>query len=322
MPLIDMPIEELKTYQGISPKPDDFDTYWTQAIQEMESVDPAIELRKSSFETPFAECYDLFFTGVRNARIHALYIKPNKSTAGHPAVVQFHGYTGRAGDWLDKLPYAAAGFGVFALDCRGQGGLSEDTGGSKGNTHNGHIIRGLDDSPENLLFRQIFLDTAELTRIAMTMDEVDETKVGIMGGSQGGALTVACSSLVPEVNRLAPVFPFLSDYRRVWEMDLAKRAYKELADYFRMFDPRHEREEEIFNTLGYIDIKNLADRIKGEVFWGIGLMDEVCPPSTQFAAYNKIQSNKKMVFYPDFGHENLPGFGDKTFEFMTEMLNR
>ena len=32
MPLIDMPLEELKKYQGISPKPDDFDEYWDRAI--------------------------------------------------------------------------------------------------------------------------------------------------------------------------------------------------------------------------------------------------------------------------------------------------
>lgn len=46
-----------------------------------------------------------------------------------PAVVNFHGYTGNSGNWFDKLPFAAAGYVVAALDCRGQGGLSEDTGG-------------------------------------------------------------------------------------------------------------------------------------------------------------------------------------------------
>ncbi len=78
----------------------------------------------------------------------------------------------------------------------------------------------------------------------------------------------------------------------------------------------------MFNKLGYIDIKNLSDRIEGEVLWATGLMDQICPPSTQFAAYNQISSKKNMVIYPDFGHENLPGFGDQTFEFMMEMALR
>jgi cephalosporin-C deacetylase len=60
----------------------------------------------------------------------------------------FHGYSGSSGDWVgEKLAYAAQGFCVAALDCRGQGGLSEDPGGVRGNTLRGHIIRGLDDAP-------------------------------------------------------------------------------------------------------------------------------------------------------------------------------
>ena len=80
------------------------------------------------------------------------------------AVLMFHGYSGNSGDWSDKLDYVAQGLSVAALDCRGQGGLSEDAGGVKGNTLRGHIIRGLDDEPEKLLFRQIFLDYARSSR--------------------------------------------------------------------------------------------------------------------------------------------------------------
>ena len=83
-----------------------------------------------------------------------------------------------------------------------------------------------------------------------------------------------------------------------------------------MFDPMHLDEEKIFERLGYIDIQNLAKRIKGEVLMGVGLMDTICPPSTQFATYNKIESSKDLKIYPDFGHEDLPGLTDMTFEFM------
>ncbi|MFN2161951.1 MAG: acetylxylan esterase, partial [Candidatus Promineifilaceae bacterium] len=47
--------------------------------------------------------------------------------------------------------------------------------------------------------------------------------------------------------------------------------------------------------------------------------DEICPPSTQFAAYNKITAPKEMVLYPDFGHEDLPGFDDRVFQFMMNL---
>ena len=64
-------------------------------------------------------------------------------------------------------------------------------------THHGHIIRGLDGPPEKLLYRQIFLDTAQLARIVMAMPEVDPNRVGTIGGSQGGALSLVCAALEP-----------------------------------------------------------------------------------------------------------------------------
>src|SRR3989304_3381979 len=164
------------------------------------------------------------------------------------------------------------GYTVAALDCRGQGGLSQDTGGVLGNTLHGHIIRGLDDAAEKMLFVRIFLDTAELAGIVMDLPGVDAKRVGGTGGSQGGGLTLACAALEPRVRLAAPVYPFLCDYKRVWEMDQAKGAYQELQDYFRRFDPRHEREDDVFTKLGYVDAQWLAPRIRGDVLFGTGLM--------------------------------------------------
>lgn len=318
MPALDKPLSDLKHYLGITPRPADFDAYWDAALKELDAVDPKVELVPSPvLKSSAAECFDLFFTGVGGARVHAKYLRPRKSHKAHPAVLQFHGYSGHSGDWNDKLIYVSQGLAVAALDCRGQAGLSEDNSQVKGNTLNGHFVRGLNDpDPKKLLFRQIFLDTAQLARIVMSFPEVDPDRVGAMGGSQGGALTVACAALEPRIKRAAPSYPFLSDYRRVWEMDLAKDAYDELKKFFRMYDPNHEREDEIFTKLGYIDIQNLAPRIKGEVLYFISQMDNICPPSTQFATYNKITSKKEYVLYPDFAHEGLPGSGDKIFNFM------
>ena len=320
MPALDKPLDVLKLYQGSSPCPSNLDEFWDQSLKKLSDIDPKVTLKPAVFNVPFAECFDLTFIGDGGAKVYAKYLRPKKTSAPHPAVLQFHGYSGNSGDWNDKLNYVAAGFSVAALDCRGQGGRSEDISSVIGNTHKGQIIRGLDGGPENLLFRRHFLDTAQLARVVMGFDEVDAKRVGAMGGSQGGGLTLACAALEPKINRCAPVFPFLSDYRRVWEMDLAKNAYEELRTYFRQFDPLHERENEIFETLGYIDVQNLVKRIKGNVLMGISLMDDICPPSTQFASYNKITSAKNCVIYPDFGHEFLPGFQDKVFSFMMEML--
>ncbi|MCL2812918.1 MAG: acetylxylan esterase [Clostridia bacterium] len=319
MPIIDMPLGELRKYAGLNPRPVDFDAYWDDSLAEMRDTDPRVELRPAEFSAPGTECFHLFFTGVHGARVHAKYMRPAGKT-GCPAILFFHGYSGCSGDWYGKLPFALSGFCVAALDCRGQGGISEDVGGVRGNTLHGQIIRGLDDpDSRKLLMRDIFLDSAQLAGIVMDFPEVDSERTGACGGSQGGGLTLACAALEPRLNRAAPCYPFLCDYQRVWEMDLAKDAYAELREYFRLFDPIHEREQYIFTKLGYIDNQYLAPRICARVMMGVGLMDTICPPSTQFAAYNKITSPKEMVIYPDYGHENLADWDDKVYRFMLEM---
>ncbi|MBE5040454.1 acetylxylan esterase [Ructibacterium gallinarum] len=321
MPILDMPVEELKNYKGRNPRPADFEEYWGRALAEMEALNVEVEITRSSFQLPNVECFDMYFTGTRGGRVYAKLLKPATIREKAPAALYFHGYSASVGDWMNYMGYINMGFVVAAMDARGQGGKSIDKNPVEGNTLNGHIIRGLDDpDPDNMYFRQVFLDTALLAKIVMNLEEVDEERVVAFGGSQGGALTVACAALTPQLKMAAPYYPFLSDYKRVWEMDMAERAYGELKDYFRRFDPRHEREEEVFTRLGYIDLQHLAPRIQAKILFGTGLMDNVCPPSTQFAIYNKIVSEKKMVLYPDFGHENLPDFDDMTAAFFAQML--
>jgi cephalosporin-C deacetylase len=319
MPLVDLPLAELEHYQGRNPLPDDFDEFWDKGLTEMRSIDPKIELVPHAFKQSVAHCFELRFTGVGGARIFAKLLVPRKIDKLAPAIIGFHGYSANSGDWADKLGYVANGAVVAFMDCRGQGGRSEDVGGVTGTTLNGHIIRGLNGKPEKMLFRQIFLDSAQLADIIMAMPEVDASRVGVTGGSQGGGLTLACAALEPRIKKAAATFPFLCDYLRVWEMDMATNAYAELKSYFRNHDPRHERKEETFRQLGYIDVQHLAPRIRAEVLMATGLMDTITPPSTQFAAFNKIRSPKRNVFYPDFGHEGLPGLNDIIFEFLGEL---
>ena len=80
----------------------------------MAAVDPKVELRPAAFQAPFAECFDLFFTGVGGSRIHAKYLRPKQGKEPGPAVLQFHGYSSDCGDWTDKLGYVGRGFCVAA----------------------------------------------------------------------------------------------------------------------------------------------------------------------------------------------------------------
>ena len=61
-------------------------------------------------------------------------------------------------------------------------------------------------------------------------------------------------------------------------------------------------------TLAYIDVKNLAHRIKGEVKMITGLDDDVCYPITQFAIYNRLTCDKSYRIMPEYAHEAMNVF--------------
>ncbi|MBP5738191.1 MAG: acetylxylan esterase [Abditibacteriota bacterium] len=319
MPCFDMPLEELKTYTGSSPRPADFDEYWRRGMAEMESVYAPPELVRSDFPAKYSDCYDMYFTGVGGARIHSRIHLPKNITKPAPCVCFYHGYAGNAGDWWWHSYWAAQGYAYASIDCRGQSGTSKDVGGVKGTTLFGHIIRGLEDpNPDKLLYRSIYLDCVQMARCMMNMDCVDETQVYTTGVSQGGALSLVTAALEPKIAKVVTASPFLSDYKRAWEMDILPDGYPEIKDYFRHRDPTHETEKEVFDKLGYIDIQNHAPNVRAKVLMITSLMDDDCPVSTQFAMYNKLTCEKEVLIYPDFRHELFPGMSDAMFRFLVD----
>src|SRR5687767_2164431 len=101
MPLVDMPLDRLREYQGRNPRPSDFDDYWARALRELDETDPAVELIPHEWQSRSADAFHLYFTGVGGARVHAKYLRPRHAPAPHPAVLLFHGYAGHSGDWAD-----------------------------------------------------------------------------------------------------------------------------------------------------------------------------------------------------------------------------
>ncbi|SJZ76787.1 cephalosporin-C deacetylase [Pilibacter termitis] len=305
-------LTKLENYKGTGNKPDDFEQYWDTALAELAEFPLNYELEEIEFHSNVARAYHLWFTSPDGARIHAQLLTP-KETAGKKfkGLLQFHGYHGDSGDWVDKIGAVAEGFVVAALDARGQGGLSEDNTKTSGGVLKGLIIRGMEEGCDNLYYKRVYLDCAHIAKILMAFDFVDETRIFAQGASQGGALTVACAALVPQIKKIIATYPFLCDYRKAFNLGAQTSAFEEIPYWFQFRDPLHKREEEIFNTLSYIDLQHLAPRIKAEVVWVMGMQDTIVPPETQLSAYNNITSKKRLIALPEYGHEYLPKVSDE-----------
>src|SRR5437773_9809485 len=105
MPVFEMPLERLREYQGRNPRPDDHESYWEKALAEMRATHSNVELVPYPLKSSAAECFDLYFTGVGGARVHAKYLRPRQARGAHPALLLFHGYSGNSGGLEDQVDH-------------------------------------------------------------------------------------------------------------------------------------------------------------------------------------------------------------------------
>ena len=93
--------------------------------------------------------------------------------------------------------------------------------------------------------------------------------------------------------------PFLAHPRRAVTITDA-HPFGELIEYCSVHSDRVDR---VFATLSYIDAVNHARRATAPALFSVGLIDEVTPASTVFAAYNHYAGEKAIEVYPFNGHE-------------------
>lgn len=309
---------EIKDANKSINKPLDFDKFWAKQLEKVKNIDLNIKLEKAideNFEK--VELYYLSFDSFDGTRVYCKYLRP-KVDGNTPLILQFHGYPGASRSFFELSSYTQKGISVLAMDCRGQGGRTLDKGGSIGPTVCGHIINGLLGDMEDHIYVKIFLDTYLVYEVAKELEDIDEDRIYASGSSQGAALAIVCASLHKEIKKIALLYPFLSDYKKVFELEYDEIAYEGLRYYSRWFDPTGENLDKTFDKLAYIDVSNFAGGINADVIYGISLADQVCPPLVQASVYKQISSNKKLYTFKGFGHEKICSMEEKLIPFFLE----
>jgi len=203
------------------------------------------------------------------------------------------------------------GFAYFVLSVRGQG-LNAGS-----NRFGSWITYGI-DSKDDYYYRGAFMDVVRAVDFVCSRPEIDCRKIGVRGGSQGGAFSFAAAALDKRVAAAAPNVPFLSDWQNYFRIVAWPRS-----DFERY---KHEHPDvswkEIYDVLSYFDIKNLAHRITCPILMGVGVQDEVCPNRINFAAYNQVPSQKQWIAYPDFGHSVGTDFYNRQQQFFGKYLGK
>lgn len=304
MAFFDLPLQELQSYQPERNEPLDFDQFWQATLLEARSSTAEARFDYNNEPARTLDVFDVTFPGYGGQAIKGWLIFPKNTTQPLPCLVEFMGYGGGRGRALEHLTWASSGFAHFIMDTRGQGsswsqGDTPDLGSdATGGQFPGFMTRGILD-PARYYYRRVYCDAVRAVDAVKLHPLVDEKRVALRGGSQGGGMAIAVAGLMPEINVALIDVPFLCHMRRAVQL-VNSHPYQEIVSYLRV---HRQLEERVFHTLSYFDGVNFATRAKAQALFSTALMDETCPPSTVFAAYNHWQGNKDIKVYPYNEHD-------------------
>jgi cephalosporin-C deacetylase len=103
------------------------------------------------------------------------------------------------------------------------------------------------------------------------------------------------AGLVADLAALITTAPLMCDLQRAIEITDAA-PYGEIVNYLAVY---REVEQAVRHTLSYVDGVTFARRACAPAHFGAGLRDNVCPPSTVFAAYNQYGAANGRPTPPD-----------------------
>jgi cephalosporin-C deacetylase len=302
MPFFDLSLDALRAYRPERTEPPDFDAFWQRTLAETRAfpLDPVFTPIDAGLR--LVDTFDVTFNGWGGHPIKGWLLVPRQRTDPLPCVVEFIGYGGGRGFPTDWLFWSATGYAHFVMDTRGQGSswLKGDTPdpAPAGDPHYpGFLTRGVLD-PQTAYYRRVFADAVRAVETARAHPAVDG-RIAIAGGSQGGGIALAVAALCPRVEAVLTDQPFLCHYRRATEITDAA-PYQEIARYCITHPDRIDR---VFATLAYLDGVNFAAHATAPALFSVGLMDEVCPPSTVFAAHNHYAGPKEIRVWPYNHHD-------------------
>ena len=132
------------------------------------------------------------------------------------------------------------------------------------------------------------MDGIRAVETARSFDAVDPEKIALCGHSQGAGVALAVAALDSSINAALINEPYLCHFRRAVEIT-DSYPYSEIVDYCRT---HCDKVGTVFRTLSYFDGMNFAARSRVPALFSVALMDETCPPSTVYAAYNHYQGAK------------------------------
>jgi cephalosporin-C deacetylase len=299
--------------------PKDFDAFWKTGVDDLKKIplEPKLELLPS-YSTPGVDVYHVSFQNVgsgisRISRIYGILCVPKSKDPNQkfPALLSvpgagvrpYRGLVGPAEKGIMTLQIGIHGIPVTmdqsVYDSIYAGAL------------NRYVLYNIDDR-DTYYYRRVYLGGVRANDFLTSLPQYDGTNLAVIGGSQGGALSIVTASLDPRVKFLAASYPAISDAAGY----TAGRA----GGWPGAFRDVKNRTKEKLETASYYDAVNFARRLKVPGIYSWGFNDEVVPPTSSFAAYNVITAPKQLILGLEMGHANSAEQADRINNWLERSL--
>ncbi len=290
------------------PRPADFDTFWDNELRKLAQT-PLISTRKPVKKTPLWQCDDVTVDSGSDIPVRGYLVTPVKSAPRSlPAVVYFHGAGFKSSQIRSDFKDRAI---VFDVNAHGiANGMPRNFYRDLNlNPPAGRNVFDHRGNREKSYFKDMFLRTARALEFVKSLPQWDGKTLIVAGRSQGGAQALAAAALDKDVTLCIANVPALADHGA--KAAARKPGWPEI---------NPENRQDIASASDYIDIINLASRIRCETVMSIGMIDAICPPSSVYLAYKELKTKKSITLFPQLGHNAPPEKQDGRNRIKKEIL--
>lgn len=293
--------------------PDDFDEFWAKGIEQVRKVDlkPRMELLPERC-TDKVDVYHVSYGNIGGSRMYGMLTIP-KGEGKYPAIMRLPG--AGVGEKTGDIRHTAQGgviileLGIHGIPVNMKSGVYSDLdNGVLANYHLQNI-----DNRNTFFYRRVYLGCVKGVDFLLSLPQCNG-KVGTIGGSQGGALSIVTSRLDSRVAATAIYFPAICD--------LEGYTHGRAGGWPHVFKIEANRTKDKLETIRYYDAVNFARGLKAPVFFAYGYNDITCAPTTTRSAYNVIQAPKQLSIGENTGHWLYPEQVDAMWNWLIAELKK
>lgn len=284
------------------PVPDDFDAFWAAQKKKLAAVPMKSKLTPAPTASKKAELFDVQVDAL-GAPVSGYFARPLGAKAKSlPIILTVHGAGVNSSNPIGPVGWAEQG--LLAMDINAHGipnGQSKEFYASLNEGRLKDYRWAGRESRETIYFLGMFLREVRALDFLCAQPEWDGKTVMVYGSSQGGFQAFAAAYLDPRVTFFAAGVPAGSDHTGM----VAGR----VAGWPKMVPVTDgQPDPKVLEAARYFDNQNFAARTKAKgAVVTVGFIDQTCPPSSVYAAFNALPIADKKIFNDiPHGHTNSP----------------